>query len=801
MTVHVARRRGTSERRRAPFKHRLAAGVAPWSHRLGPVRTLAAGAPRQAACAALLVCSACGGQSDITMTYHGLSSPLTSGADFVSVQKAIVADDGSNVATDLGTDLGSEVASERAQTSRGGGADVLGSPLASGDFYIAIKKNLLGSRWFLTAYMKQFYPDFGSGSFGYSLGTRVVSFKTQNDRLFVFDASKQFDFSAVSDPALLVETYPIVHQPEFESLPGADGYVLFDPAQGLNKFSITGNIYADPNLSASLPIEVGGSYMQNFHTLADGAAFEQVFSGEDASVVGAAPQSLWGTLGVALRRYSVGAGYEPIEDPGTPFYFQSPLRSVPDSNGELTSNPTRWNIHPGMQPIDVLITAGAQRAQADFPDADILGALERGVEDWNETFGFQALRAVFVDNDSVPDDDANVVLIDYPGVGTGFAFGDWRNNPDNGEIRGGSVYVSGVFFDIFQNLADDALAPTALIGAQLDEPKPNARGFTWGGMPTEQPRCFFPAPTGRPLQTTNVGPTSARTAAEKGSRFIQHILTHEVGHVLGLRHNFKGSLVPPSSSVMDYLDDFTDAISAPIPQAYDRDAIRYLYGLSPDLPAQPFCTDQDTALDPNCTLFDAKANPLSEWWQPRYTGGSAQILSRGLSVDLLDSVGLNAILGYARDAEFVTPGERVEALHIALGPVEVPFPAQRLEDTVFIQTTNLMADYVLRRAVLDPVELRGAIAFDLTDADVIAALSEQAGRMLVNEDRIRSYELRRTTVDVLKALQAEPAFLTLRSARDTIQTQLEESTLPTPEVPLTEDLLARIEAALAPYFD
>jgi hypothetical protein len=230
---------------------------------------------------------------------------------------------------------------------------------------------------------------------------------------------------------------PIVHRPEFESLPRADDYVLFDPAQGLNEFSITGNIYADPFLAGSLPIEIGASFMQNFRRLADGAAFEQVFVGDAPASGIAPPLSVWGTLGIALRGYSVSPGYVPVEDPGTPFYFQSPLRSVPDSNGELTSNPTRWNIRPGMEPIEVLITAGVQRAQADFPDADILGAFERGVESWNEVFGFEALEAVFVHDDRVPDDDDNVVLVDYPGVGAGSAFGDWRNNPDNPRLRAG----------------------------------------------------------------------------------------------------------------------------------------------------------------------------------------------------------------------------------------------------------------------------------------------------------------------------------------------------------------------------
>ena len=745
---------------------------------------------------ALLVASvasvACGGSTDTTEV-EVLSSALTAGAEFVSVRKALT--DG---------EVSTSAEAEAESSSAGVGPDVVGSPEASGDFYIAIKKSSLAERWFLSAYMKQFYPDFGQGSFGYSLGTRVVSFATQNDQLYVFDASEQFEFSALSDPAILVEAYPIVQRPEFDRLPGASDYILFDPARGLNEFSVTGNVYADPILTGSVPLDVGASFMQNFRVLADGAAFEQVFTGIDAGVDTAPPSSVWGTLGVALRHYAVGEGFVPSETPEAPFFFQSPPRSLPDSGGELASNPEHWNIYPGMEPIEVAITAGALRAQADFPDVDVLGAFERGVESWNDVFGFEALRAVQVDDDLVPDDDDNVVLVDYPGVGAGFAFANWRDNPDNGEIRGGSVYFSGVFFSIVERLQADAAPPEeAIASLEPVAPQPAAPRLAWGGMPEQEPRCFYPVPERRTTSAASSAIDLATlTPAEQASRFIQHVILHEVGHMLGLRHNFKGSLVPPSSSVMDYLDDLTDAIQAPTPQAYDRDAIRFLYGLSTEPPAQPFCTDDAVSVDPNCALFDSQAEPLTEWWQPLYAESAEVIIGVGLPAELLDLVGLGSVLGYARDPGFlVESSQRVSALNIALGPAAVPIPPERLENTTAVQTTNAVAEFVLRRAVLDPPELRGFIAADISDPEVIAVLADQAGRMLANEDGIRSYALRRTAVDVLKRLQVEPALLALRSARDAIRARLDAAGVPTSEVPVAEDLLARIEVALAPYFD
>src|SRR6476646_3008666 len=60
---------------------------------------------------------------------------------------------------------------------------------ADQSFYLAVNKKALGERWFLSAFLKQYFP--GSVSYGAarSLGTRVVTLWVQNDKLFRFDAS------------------------------------------------------------------------------------------------------------------------------------------------------------------------------------------------------------------------------------------------------------------------------------------------------------------------------------------------------------------------------------------------------------------------------------------------------------------------------------------------------------------------------------------------------------------------------------------------------------------------------------
>ncbi len=118
-----------------------------------------------------------------------------------------------------------------------------------------------------------------------------------------------------------------------------------------------------------------------------------------------------------------------------------------------------------------------------------------------------------------------------------------------------------------------------------------------------------------------------------GVSLLKQTLLHELGHALGLDHNFKASLSYKSNdpksifstSIMDYNDfeieraAFDDLHSATGPQLeYDRQALSFLYNGGLDIassdPVLPVCNDKEAdqesgGVDPLCTRYDIESDP------------------------------------------------------------------------------------------------------------------------------------------------------------------------------------------------
>ncbi|HEX9577919.1 MAG TPA: zinc-dependent metalloprotease, partial [Myxococcales bacterium] len=633
-----------------------------------------------------------------------------------------------------------------------------------------------------------------------SLGTRVVTFKVQNGKLFIFDAADGHKDSDTFDPSLIVDAYPVVTG----VLAGgsAQNFVVFDPAAGMNRF----NALSDAFSGAAVKFQIELSWLQRFRKIADGVTFEQVFTG----YADAADPNAWmlgennafrasGTLGIALRKYSEGAGYKTSQVPDQgEYYFRSDLKLVPNS-GQAAQSAVKWNIQPGMKPIKWLISDHVLSTMKDpqYAQYDVMGALKNAIVGWNEVFGFRVLEAaVATPNDSFGDDDTNYVLWDEdPSYGAAFA--NWRNNPNTGEIRGASVYMSIMWLQIADQSFSSSMrvrgdgTPELLAAPSAAKKIPT---LAWEGI-HEQPLCVLRAESYlKDPEMLAAAASTSMTKKQKVEAFLTHVLMHEIGHTLGLRHNFKGSLMPPSSSVMDYLTD-DDSINRTTPGAYDVDAVKYLYGLSSALPSQPFCTDQDVGLDPDCNMFDTGAVPLDVTYAPRYQGYLAAFLNGQVGSPPNNS--LNGMLQYVKDG---SPDQAASAWATVISPIKVPVAAALLAQPGYAARVDAAARRVLSRLLLDPPQARGYFFDDLTPLSAAYGdIFREVQNNLLNGDGARSFTTRRATVDILRKMQSLAAYDALLAAR--AQIAATRSGLTGDAAALTDDLLARIDAATHPYFN
>ncbi|NDC63067.1 MAG: DUF5117 domain-containing protein [Planctomycetia bacterium] len=288
--------------------------------------------------------------------------------------------------------------------------------------------------------------------------------------------------------------------------------------------------------------------------------------------------------------------------------------------------------------------------------------IREGIEAWNEAFekaGF--LTAIEVrQQPEVTDwdpEDVNYNTFRWITAGAGFAMGPSRVNPRTGQILDADIIFDGDFLQFWRT--------------EYETFTPQSVAMLTGGLPRTS--AGHSAPEGHggccslfdgharetALAATalaaagDAGPLSEEQKEKLVMQGLKLVAMHEVGHTLGLRHNFKGSALRSladindvaktsrsgaSTSVMDYIPvnivpkgrtqgDFYAATIGP----YDTWAIEYGYkpvaGGSPEAelpelekiaarsgePELAYATDEDTEYgdpDPLSNRFDLGNDPL-----------------------------------------------------------------------------------------------------------------------------------------------------------------------------------------------
>lgn len=184
--------------------------------------------------------------------------------------------------------------------------------------------------------------------------------------------------------------------------------------------------------------------------------------------------------------------------------------------------------------------------------------VKEGIEGWNKAFEAAGFKNAIVakqapENDSTwSAEDIRFSTVRWTAAHSmGYAIGPSQTDPRSGEILNADILISSTFVTSWNYEYDHLIAPEAYLNyrnqyeaLQQFLPREVASRMCMAQMGKSQQLGFMRAAIGV-LDGTEEMPESYLGDA------IRDLVLHEVGHTLGLRHNFKGSTAIPYDKLND----------------------------------------------------------------------------------------------------------------------------------------------------------------------------------------------------------------------------------------------------------
>lgn len=322
------------------------------------------------------------------------------------------------------------------------------------------------------------------------------------------------------------------------------------------------------------------------------------------------------SLNIQLTPYTPSEGFaKRSADPQRKVGFFTTNTGVKGYSQKIEALINHWNAE---KPIQVLVSKSVPK--------EFESAVVEGIKYWNHVYGKEVIQVQTGVDPSVEPQMRTIIVRWIPWLDSGAAYALHQTDPLTGEILRGQVFMPSVFTRV---------ASADLVGLNGGVPVAKGQGLV---------SCDLTGKMAQMKELMQEASDSKRLKIAQDS--VRSTMAHELGHALGLRHNFAGSFsakvsrqtiqksaaeyfsnpqhegLETSTSIMDYNAGLNEVLlSARLKKAalsYDKMAMEYsLTGKKASSDISAFCTDEDIAIAKSqkveiygCERFDAGNNPL-----------------------------------------------------------------------------------------------------------------------------------------------------------------------------------------------
>lgn len=486
---------------------------------------------------------------------------------------------------------------------------------------ITIQKDSLGKIFLLIASGKTA----GSTPQWYDLKPLVVSFEKSGSKVALLGENYNSIYEEIRTQNL-IQTFDVVSED--------DKAVTFDWGSGLKTFVIQSSYQVDgprgeeddltESSFSSLPVT--DSFVRNIKFDEKNIELEQVSKVRSDLVKKSSDKNLnvenreeTLAMNIQIRSYNLSSEFKKKEyDSSRRAGFFVTKVAKKGYSKDIVNLITKWDLSASKGPIVVRVSSAVP--------ADYVGAVTEAALYWNKVFGRDVITVkTGVDPQAGPE-DRSIFVRWIPWLDSGAAYAIGQSDPLTGEVLRAQVFMPSVFTRV--GSAD-------LVSLNGNSP------VAFGAIACD----LSPA-----LKAVN---EMAREASDSqrlrlAQDSVRATVAHELGHALGLRHNFAGSYsakvstseilqsaqtylknlnhpgLETSTSIMDYVSGIDEILMAArikyAPLSYDKMAMTWAYSDSNqalDETISLYCTDDDIALAKShglqiygCERFDEGNNPL-----------------------------------------------------------------------------------------------------------------------------------------------------------------------------------------------